>query len=212
MGHKFLQSPAWQCLTKNSSGNSSPFCLLTTRPSVTISEICCDNEPPDSPTVCDVSVPAQATGPLSLPHQDDLLIASSAPFTGVDTVAGSSAAPLSSTQATPRPKRGKSTHISVADLRRSQRIHMMNGGFKTSFCRDKDCLGCSSNPPLLSSSVVRDLGSTFCNIDAANLTDDKLLAKPSRKKPVTKPKSKAKDSKGGKKDPEAGSSAKKSKK
>jgi hypothetical protein len=30
-------------------------------------------------------------------------------------------------------------------------------------------LGCSSNPPLLSSSVVRELDSTFCQLDPAAL-------------------------------------------
>lgn len=80
-------------------------------------------------------------------------------------------------KALPKRKRGKKVPISKMDLRRSDRIHNQHKGFKPSVCKDRNCLGCSPNPPLLSSSVVRDLGKTFCSIDASQLSDDILNAK-----------------------------------
>ena len=52
--------------------------------------------------------------------------------------------------------------------------------------KDKNCLGCSSTPPIISTSIIRDLGATFCNINPYDLTDTKLHAKPSSSKPVGK--------------------------
>jgi hypothetical protein len=60
-------------------------------------------------------------------------------------------------------------------------------------------LGCSTNLPSLSSSVVRELGSTFCQLDAAALTDDQLNAKDAKPSTVRRPNSKkAKKSEGSK--------------
>jgi len=92
-------------------------------------------------------------------------------------------------KASPKEKRGKRTHISEADLRRSDRIHNQSRGFKSSLCKDKNCLGCSPNPPVLSMSVVRDLGTAFCNIEPEKLSDEVLTAKNS-KAAVQKPTSK----------------------
>jgi hypothetical protein len=87
----------------------------------------------------------------------------------------------------PRAKRGKHLHISKADLRRSDRLHSLNKGFKSAICRDRDCLGCSSDPPSLPASVVRDLGATFCKQDKKDLTDKALNAKPTKKGVVGRP-------------------------
>jgi hypothetical protein len=72
-------------------------------------------------------------------------------------------------------------------VRRSLRIKKVNTGFKTLACKDKNCLGCSAAPPIISPKVIRDLGASFCNIDPEELTDDKLNARPRQ--------GKAKDSK-----------------
>lgn len=72
----------------------------------------------------------------------------------------------------------------------------INKGFKSSSCKDKNCLGCSTEPPTVSQHVIRDLGKTFCNINPEELTDEKLNAKPK----VTKKKN-AKAA-GGKKKPD----------
>lgn len=46
-----------------------------------------------------------------------------------------------------RAKCGKAPIISNAILR-SERVHNNTKGFKTSGCKQKDCLGCSSDPLL----------------------------------------------------------------
>lgn len=90
----------------------------------------------------------------------------------------------------PRAKRGKALIISEASLRRSTRIHNNTKGFESPGCKHKDCLGSSSNPPTISSTVVRDLGATFCKLDPSSLTEEKLNAKPLKKKHVSKPNAK----------------------
>jgi hypothetical protein len=72
--------------------------------------------------------------------------------------------------------------ISEADMRRSQRLKKINKGFKSSSCKDKNCVGCSASPSIISQHVIRDLGKTFCNIDPQEPTEEKLNAKPSKSK------------------------------
>ena len=73
--------------------------------------------------------------------------------------------PAAPSTSAPCGKHGKHLHISDANVRRSARVHSKTHGFKSPSCRDKSCLGCSTNPPSLSSSVVRELGSTFCQLE-----------------------------------------------
>jgi hypothetical protein len=86
-------------------------------------------------------------------------------------------------------KEVKKAPICEANLRRSDRLHNQHKGFKSPVCKDKNCIGCTPNPPILSPSVVRDLGTTFCSIDPAKLTDANLNVK-SQKGVIDKPKSK----------------------
>jgi hypothetical protein len=95
--------------------------------------------------------------------------------------------PATPSTSAPRGKRGKHLHISDAYVRRSARVHSKNQGFKSPSCRDRNCLGCSTNPPSLSSSVVRELGSTFCQLDLAALTDDQLNPKDTKPRTVGLP-------------------------
>jgi len=107
--------------------------------------------------------------------------------------------PAAPSTSTPCGKHGKHLHISDANVRRSARVHSKTHGFKSPSCRDKSCLGCSTNPPSLSSSVVRELGITFCQLEPTALTDDQLNAKSVKPSTVGRPKSKkAKKSKGDK--------------
>lgn len=85
-------------------------------------------------------------------------------------------------------KRGKKTIILESEVRCSERLYSLNKGFKPSICLDRSCLGCGTKPPLISSSVVRDLGVNFCNMDPKKLIDEKLLTKPGAKKAISKPK------------------------
>jgi hypothetical protein len=71
-------------------------------------------------------------------------------------------------------------------------------------------LGYSSDPPVLSTSIVRDLGTSFCKINVDSLTNEKLGSKPAKKGVVDKSKlEKPKKSDDG---PEDGARVKKSKK
>lgn len=76
--------------------------------------------------------------------------------------------------------------LSKADVRRSQRLKLINKGFKSSSYKDKICLGCSSTPPTISPKVIRNLGASFCGIDPNELTTSKLNAKPTKKKKSVK--------------------------
>ncbi|KAG0549932.1 hypothetical protein BDA96_01G296900 [Sorghum bicolor] len=86
---------------------------------------------------------------------------------------------------TPKRKRvtkDKSAPISETNVRRILRLKKINKCFKTSPCKDKNCLGCSADPPTISSKGIKDLGAAFCNIDPKELTYAKLNKKPSQGK------------------------------
>ncbi|PUZ69713.1 hypothetical protein GQ55_2G132800 [Panicum hallii var. hallii] len=64
-------------------------------------------------------------------------------------------------------------------------------GFRDVQCSKKGCLGCLVTPPTLSPSVIRNLGASFCNLDADSLTDialnkKKKVSAPAGKKPIKK--------------------------
>jgi len=61
--------------------------------------------------------------------------------------------------------------------RRSKRVILQKNGFKNPKCTSKNCLGCTVSPPALSPSVIRNLGSTFCKMEEATLTETALLQK-----------------------------------
>jgi hypothetical protein len=78
--------------------------------------------------------------------------------------------------------------LSEVDVRRSLRLKKIHKGFKSSSCKDKNCLGCSAQPATISPKVIRNLGDSFCGIDPKDLSPTKLNAKPvkKRKKTVSK--------------------------
>jgi hypothetical protein len=57
---------------------------------------------------------------------------------------------------------------------RSLRQRAFHKGYKNSPCFNKNCLGCSLDPPTLSPSVIKNLGVTFCNINPDKLAVEKL--------------------------------------
>ena len=89
------------------------------------------------------------------------------------------------TPATPAKKqklsKQKQPILSEADLRRSVRLKKVHKGFKSSACKDKNCVGCSSTPPAISPSIIKDLGTSFCDINADDLTEVKLSKQPKGK-------------------------------
>ncbi|CAN6342947.1 unnamed protein product [Urochloa humidicola] len=70
-----------------------------------------------------------------------------------------------------------------SDVRRSIRKKNQLKGFKGHTCMNKNCLGCSKEPPILSPIVIKNLGTTFCKMDEAKLTKEAL----SKKRKVTVP-------------------------
>jgi hypothetical protein len=94
-------------------------------------------------------------------------------------------------------KRGKNVIISDTQVRRSERVHSQNKGFKNDLCKDRSCVGCSVDPPTLSVSVVRDLGSSFCKLDPASLTEEALNDRLAKKAAVERPKKAKKSTEGG---------------
>ncbi|CAO2189273.1 unnamed protein product [Urochloa humidicola] len=88
--------------------------------------------------------------------------------------------------------------ISEEDLRRSKRKAIQRKGFRTSACKDADCIGCTIKPPTMPASVVKNLGTTFCKIDAERLMNEALTSKkqaapPGGKKLLKKKSSKPSD-------------------
>jgi hypothetical protein len=84
------------------------------------------------------------------------------------------------------PKKRKQRQITLVDseLRRSLQIKAHNTGFKASGCGKKNCLGCDMDPPHLSSRVIRNLGSNFCKMDPAKLSDTTLRTSKTKDKVV----------------------------
>jgi hypothetical protein len=76
--------------------------------------------------------------------------------------------------------------ISEAEVRRSTRLKWINKGFKSSIYKDKNCLGCSANPPIITPKMIRSLGASFCDIDPKGLSSSKLNDKPTKRKAVSK--------------------------
>lgn len=64
-----------------------------------------------------------------------------------------------------------------SSVRRSLRIKKANNGFKVSTCADKNCLACDSAPPILSPSIIRNLGKTFRKLDADKISEEALRKK-----------------------------------
>lgn len=187
---QFLKSQAWSQVSDSSNGNCYAFSLPRTRPSVTITKLCCSEHveayagiSKEFQTVVDQS-PALETQDTSQPMEQD----STHPFGKQAQDADDAHLPSISSPIKRGIKRGKAVIISDSQLRCSSRLHSIHKGFKPSHCKQKSCLGCDAKPPLISSNVVRDLGERFCKVDQKCLTEERLLSKPAAKKPVGRPK------------------------
>lgn len=70
--------------------------------------------------------------------------------------------------------------IVESELRRSKRSKESRAGFRHGACPKRNCLMCQHNfdgPPLLSSKVMRNLGSRFCNLSDEDLSERRLKKK-----------------------------------
>lgn len=104
-----------------------------------------------------------------------------------------------SPQSITKSKKAKSCLVET-EVRRSNRLKVRNKGFKTSSCGKVSCLGCSSKPPIIPNSVIRNLGSELCQIDPSQLSDELLSKKkdagtigPKKKKDIKDKKLKKKE-------------------
>ncbi|CAN6193535.1 unnamed protein product [Urochloa humidicola] len=90
------------------------------------------------------------------------------------------------------------------EVRRSIRKKEHHKGYKHNMatCDKQNCLGCVKGPPILSPSVIKNLGESFCKIESDKLTEKALtkkrkVAAPSGKAPgkvkIVKPKEKDED-------------------
>jgi hypothetical protein len=90
-----------------------------------------------------------------------------------------------STPSTPAKKqklsKQKQSILSEVDLRRSVRLKKVHRGFKSTACKDKNCVGCSTTPPAISPSITKDLGASFCDINPDDLTEENLSKQPKGK-------------------------------
>ncbi|KAJ1261734.1 hypothetical protein BS78_09G053800 [Paspalum vaginatum] len=84
------------------------------------------------------------------------------------------------------------TPLVEIEVRRSSRLKQLNKGFKKGTCLYKNCLACSASPPTITPSVIMNLGASFCKIDEARLSDDKLSNNPRAAPIARKQKSKKK--------------------
>lgn len=75
-------------------------------------------------------------------------------------------------------KSGKLGKLVVdSQVRRSPRIKDQKMGFMQKQCKDKNCLGCNSSPPILSQNSIRKLGTSLCGLDPSDLSDSVLSKK-----------------------------------
>lgn len=216
---EFLQTSGWNLVASSfADGNSFTFSLPCSKPSVLLSELFCPHSDLASdsnhssllflddglddldvagsgstvtdPTLFNKAFDSAAPVDQMLPAVQ--IPSDQSPQASMDQLMPAVQTPQASpteVHATPKGKRGKPLHISEAELRRSDRLHGISRGYKSPVCKDKNCVGCT-DPPLLSASVVRDLGTSFCQIDPAALTDEKLAAKQPNAGAVGRPKSK----------------------
>lgn len=88
--------------------------------------------------------------------------------------------------ATPEKRKSqRKAGISIIDpdgIRKSERIKNRNKGFRRDSCTNRNCLACTSEPPTLPSSIIRNLGATFCQMNPQDIS----IAALSKKKPRAK--------------------------
>lgn len=81
----------------------------------------------------------------------------------------------------------KRAPVVESEVRRSPRLKIMYNGSKPSICFDKKWLACSPSPPTLSSKLIRNLGTQFCEMNP-ELLEDAVLKKEKKSQPVSKKK------------------------
>jgi altronate dehydratase len=75
-----------------------------------------------------------------------------------------------------------------SEVRRSPRLKEVCNNFKSNACLNRKCLSCNPDPPILSFKVIKKIGVDFCKVDKELLSEEALLTKRKKQKPVTKEK------------------------
>jgi len=78
-------------------------------------------------------------------------------------------------------------------VRHSNRVRVSCNVLKMNICKAKNCLGCSSDPPTLSPTSLKKIGSSLCQLQPSQL-DDQILLKKKKMDPIGKRQKKGKDS------------------
>lgn len=77
-----------------------------------------------------------------------------------------------------RGRKGKAvTPIVDSMVRRSSRVRANTNGFKHSTCKIRNCLGCSNDPPILSPTSLKKIGTSMCQLQEDQLEEQMLLVK-----------------------------------
>ncbi|TVU20885.1 hypothetical protein EJB05_30486, partial [Eragrostis curvula] len=74
-------------------------------------------------------------------------------------------------------KYGCSEAIVESELRRSDRIKSYKNGFKHNTCENRNYFACTSEAPSLSPSIIKNLGTEFCNLSPDKVNDAALKKK-----------------------------------
>ncbi|KAK3144260.1 hypothetical protein QOZ80_4AG0310700 [Eleusine coracana subsp. coracana] len=112
---------------------------------------------------------------------------------------------LSQTVPLPKALANCSGPIVETEVRRSARIITQNNGFKRRSCNHRNCLACSSAPPVLSSKVIKNLGIGFAKMKTSDITDEMLNKKKKGKGPVGNKKKPSDSAQNGKENKKKGS-------
>jgi hypothetical protein len=179
----FVTSSAMEHLAGTSA--SVPFCIPQALPDAG-SFLCSNNLPlaeePDASLSCHEPTSPVDSDQLSPATPPEKLKSKVAPVSG----------PWSTALLDLAAHKGDLSSTKEAKARRSLRQKALHKGYKNSPCSNRNCLGCSLDPPALSPSIIKNLGATFCNIDPDKLTVEKLsrtrtkkVAAPGGKKQAT---------------------------
>lgn len=74
-------------------------------------------------------------------------------------------------------KRKDKLPLIESEVRRSERIQLLNKGYKRNLCLDRNCMPCNANPPIVASKIVRNLSASFCKIQEINGSNVTLQSK-----------------------------------
>ncbi|TVU49835.1 hypothetical protein EJB05_01173, partial [Eragrostis curvula] len=160
----FLTSKAWECFQNQSLNNGITFCLPKKCPTM------------ESPRCSYIEELEQES------DEDSDMVECTPEKNGIPTMGNS----VSTSALHRNRKRQRQPAVVETDVRRSDRLKGQNKGYKRSICPHRDCHACSGAPPTLTDSVIRNLGSAFCNMKPEALSAAALQKKKTKKVVIKK--------------------------